>query len=442
MANKESLGGTRRDEKGRRVDSKNRLLRVGEQQRKDGCYMFSYLNPVTGKREFVYSWKLERHDKMPAGKRPDISLREKEKQIERDLFDNITPKGNNYTVLQLVELYIETKTKVRKTTSGGYKTCVNFLKKDPMGSKRIDTVSIADAKKWLVKLQADGMGYSSIKSKRGVLRPAFQLAADSDWIRKNPFDFELKDLLIDDSVKRYALTEREERLYLNFIKNDEHYKQYYDGMFLLFKLGLRVSEFCGLTKKDIDFKNRLINIDHQLQYTGGSGAYIEHNTKTDAGVRKLPMDDEVYECLKRVIKNRPKPKIEPIIDGYGGFLFLNKYNRPTLAYYWEKKFAYSIAKYNSIYKEELRKFSCHHARHTRITRWIKQGLSVKTVQYLAGHSDITTTLNCYTHFYYEDVLEDINKTKKAEQLLSELNGISGSDSKKELMEVLKGVINQ
>ena len=58
----------------KRRDNKNRILRIGEQQRADGRYLFSTLDPISKKRIFVYSWKLERHDKMPEGKKPDLSL--------------------------------------------------------------------------------------------------------------------------------------------------------------------------------------------------------------------------------------------------------------------------------------------------------------------------------------------------------------------------------
>ena len=73
----------------KRRDNKNRILRMGEQQRADGRYLFSTIDPITKKRKFVYSWKLERYDKMPEGKKPDLSLREKEKLLERDLANSI-----------------------------------------------------------------------------------------------------------------------------------------------------------------------------------------------------------------------------------------------------------------------------------------------------------------------------------------------------------------
>ena len=73
----------------KRRDNKNRILRNGESQRKDGRYAFKY-SDANGKAQFVYSWKLESTDKLPAGKRDCLSLREKEKQIlntARKLFE-------------------------------------------------------------------------------------------------------------------------------------------------------------------------------------------------------------------------------------------------------------------------------------------------------------------------------------------------------------------
>ena len=69
---------------------------------------------------------------------------------------------------------------------------------------------------------------------------------------------------------------------LEFVQKDDHFRRYYEGIFILIKTGLRISEFCGLTIKDIDLKNRIINIDHQLQRIGSMEYHIE-STKTNAG---------------------------------------------------------------------------------------------------------------------------------------------------------------
>ena len=240
---------------------------------------------------------------------------------------------------------------------------MNFLKKDPFGEKRIDTVRVLDAKEWIVGLQKKGKGYSSIHSIRGVLRPAFALAAESDFIRKNPFDFELKEVLINDSSKRDAVEPSVEKRFLDFVKNDETYRECYDGMFILFKTGLRVSELSGLTLRDIDMKERTININHQLQTTGHKGKYIEE-TKTNAGTRILPMTEEVYEAFQRVLENRKSPKVEQIIDGYSGFLFLDRRGKAMVSYQWEKCFQRAVEKHNKENKRKLPKITPHICRHT------------------------------------------------------------------------------
>lgn len=395
----------------KRRDSKGRILRTGEQQRSNGQYMFTYKGKDK-KNHFVYSWKLEPTDKLPAGARDCKSLREKEMEIQKSLNEEVAYHGGDVTVLELAERYISTKTGVRHNTRAGYKTVVNILKKEEFGSKRIDTVKVSDAKLWLIKLQSeDKRSYSSIHSIRGVLRPAFRMAVEDDLIRKNPFEWELATVLINDSVSREAVTPRQERLFLDFIKGDKHYSQYYDGMYILFKTGMRISEFCGLTLSDVDMKERKIHIDKQLQRTR-EGKYIIADTKTTYGERYLPMTEEVYQCFKKLIAKRRKTKVEPMVDGVGGFLVLDQNGMPCLANHWEKRFQYALGKYNRTYKEELPAITPHVCRHTYCSNMAKSGVGAKTLQYLMGHADIVTTLNVYTHLGYDDVEKEVRGLEK------------------------------
>lgn len=341
----------------KRRDNKNRILRNGESQRKDGRYAFKYIDS-TGKQQFVYSWKLERTDKLPQGKRNDISLREKEKMILKDLDDEIVPRGGEMTVVELVRKYILQKTGVRHNTEANYNFVLNIIKKEDFGKKRIDRVKLSDAKAWLIKLQKDGRGYSTIHSVRGVVRPAFQMAVDDDLIRKNPFEFQLATVVVNDSVTREAITRKQERTFLEFVKNDKHFCKYYDGIYVLFKTGLRISEFVGLTIQDVDLKNRKLNVDHQLQRKRNM-EYVIEDTKTNCGTRVIPMADDVYECFERIISNRKKPKVEPMIDGKSVFLYLDKNDMPMVALHWEKYFQHICQKYNSIYKVQMPKVTPH-----------------------------------------------------------------------------------
>lgn len=391
-----------------RRDNKGRKLFNGESQRKDGKYEYKY-HDAWGKRKTVYSWKLTPTDRVPAGKRDDISLREKIKQIQKDLNSNITPDGGNFTVLELVEKYISQKTGVRHNTRSNYKFVVNVIKKEAFGQKRIDKIKVSDAKEWLIKMQQiDGRGYSSIHTIRGVVRPAFQMAVDDDLLVKNPFEFQLNTVVVNDSVTREAITRQQERDFLEFVKNDKHFCKYYDGIYILFKTGLRISEFFGLTKKNIDFENSRIIVDHQLQRTRDM-KYIIEDTKTERGERMVPMTPEVKEAFRRILANRKNPKVEPMVDGYSGFLFLDKNGRPMVALHWEKYFQHIREKYNKIYRIQMPKVTPHVCRHTFCSNMAKSGMNPKTLQYIMGHSDISVTLNVYTHLNYDDAEEEMQK---------------------------------
>lgn len=391
----------------KRRDNRGRVLRFGESQRQDGRYAFKYKDN-DGSVKFVYSWRLDKNDRTPAGKKRELSLREKEKQIEHDLFDHIVSNGGNYTVLELVKKYVSLKTGVRHNTEANYNFVINIIAKADFGKLRIDKVHLSDAKGWLIKLQKEGRGYSTIHSVRGVLRPAFQMAVDDDLIRKNPFNFELASVVVNDSVTREAITRKQEREFLSFIQADEHFSRYYDGIYILFHTGLRISEFCGLTIGDIDFKEMRINVDHQLQRKRDM-TYVVEPTKTTSGTRMVPMTKEVADCFRRILANRIKPKVEPMIDGYTGFLFLDKNEMPMVALHWEKYFKHILDKYNSIYKVQLPKITPHVCRHTFCSNMAKSGMNPKTLQYIMGHSDISVTLNTYSHVGFEDAKEELSR---------------------------------
>lgn len=390
-----------------RKDNKGRRLATGESQDKDGRYRYRY-NDSFGKRKSVYSWRLTESDPYPKGKRKDISLREKEKEVEKALRNAVATSGGNMTVLELVQKYISQKRGVKHNTQANYNFVINVIKKEDFGAKRIDTIKLSDAKTWLIKLQDDGRGYSSIHSIRGVVRPAFQMAVDDDLINKNPFEFQLATVVVNDSVTREAITRKQQREFLRFIKADKHFCKYYDGIYILFHTGLRVSEFVGLTINDIEFNKERIKVDHQLQRTRNM-KYEILTPKTEKGERYVPMQKDVADCFRRVIQNRKHPKIEPMIDGYSGFLFLDKNDMPMVALHWEKYFQHIREKYNSIYRVQMPCITPHVCRHTFCSNMAKSGMNPKTLQYIMGHSDIGVTLNTYTHLQFEDALEEMKK---------------------------------
>ena len=298
--------------KGQRRDSKHRILHTGESVRANGKYQYKYM--VDGKPKFLYSWRLVPTDPQPIGKQPCLSLRELEKMVGKDLESRLDPMGKKMTVNELVARYLRTRTGVKPNTLQGYKYVQNILNKEEFGNLKIATVKTSDAKLFLIKLQEDGRGSSTVKTIRGVLRPAFQMAVDDDILLKNPFGFELVGVIVNTEKTRKALTRSQMNKFLKFVHYDNVYYKYYDVFYILFHTGLRISEFCGLTIKDIDMENRIINIDHQLQRTSQM-EYIIESTKSNAGTRKIPMTEDVYQTFERILENRPKDLPEKMVCG-------------------------------------------------------------------------------------------------------------------------------
>ena len=136
---------------------------------------------------------------------------------------------------------------------------------------------------------------------------------------------------------------------------------------------------------------------------------LSDKPKTESGERYVPMSGEVMACFKRILKDRGNPKVEPMVDGMTGFLFLDKNDMPMVVLHWEKYFQHIREKYNSIYKVQMPPITPHVCRHTFCYNMAKPGMNPKMLQYIMGHSDISVTMNTYTHVKFQDAQEDFQK---------------------------------
>ena len=391
----------------KRRDSKGRILRTGESQRKDGRYAYKYTDAY-GKPQFVYSWRLVATDKAPAGKRDDLPLREKVKEIQRDLDDGIDTIGKKMTVCQLYAKQNSHRKNVKRSTEKGREYLMAVRKADPLGGRSIDTVKLSDAKEWAIRMSEKGYAYKTINNWKRSLKAAFYTAIEDDCIRKNPFNFALDTVLEDDTEEKIALTQEQEENLLAFAAGDPVYRKYCDEIIVLLGTGLRISELCGLTV-DLDFANRQINVDHQLLRDSETGYYVDV-PKTKSGARQVPMSDKVYEALKRAVKNRGKAAAVNI-DGYKDFLFLNQNGYPKTASSYESMFKGLVKKYNKQHKEDeaLPNITPHTMRHTFCTRLANAGMNPKALQYIMGHSNITMTLNYYAHATFASAKAEMDR---------------------------------
>ena len=376
-----------RDEK--RRDSKGRLLKSGESQRSDGRYAYKYTDTF-GKPQFVYSWKLVPTDKIPAGKRPDLSLREKVKQIQQDIADGIVKRGTKKSRQQLMKL----------------------LSDDKLGAASIDSVKLSDAKEWALRMQEQGIAYHTICNSKRSLKAIFYMAIQDDCIRKNPFDFPINDVINDDTEPKVPLTPAQEEELLKFMQDDPVYAKYYDEVVILLETGLRISELCGLTENDLNFEQRFVNVDHQLLRSTEDGYYIE-TPKTDSGFRQVPMSAAAYEAFQRVLKNRKGAKAIQV-DGYSNFLFLNRNGLPKVAVNYDAMFKGLAKKFNKCHKEPLPTVMTPHTmRHTFCTRMANAGMNPKALQYIMGHANIVMTLNYYAHATFQSAQAEMARLEAA-----------------------------
>ena len=104
---------------------------------------------------------------------------------------------------------------------------------------------------------------------------------------------------------RHALTLEQQRAFIRYVEDNEKFENWVTLFKFLLGTGCRIGEAVGIRWEDIDFKKRIISINHSLVYY--SREYKEHSTcsfsislpKTEAGIRIIPMMDTVYEALKK-----------------------------------------------------------------------------------------------------------------------------------------------
>ena len=136
---------------------------------------------------------------------------------------------------------------------------------------------------------------------------------------------------------------------------------------------------------------------------------IVETTKTDAGTRVLPITEDVAQMFQAIIEDRNAPKVEKSIDGYSGFLFCDDNGMPLVAMHWQHRFNHMVGRYNDIYRVQMPNITPHVCRHTYCSNMAKSGMNPKTLQYLMGHSDISVTMNVYTHIGFDDAEEELKR---------------------------------
>lgn len=398
-----------------RRDTKNRLLGKGEYQKSDGRYMYRYVDSK-GNSRFVYSWTLTQTDRPPKGKHSEKCLRELEKEIAKDLQDEIDSfKAKKMTLNAFYEDYIEQKQELKTSTRTNYKYIYKKYVWDSIGRRKLPEIKYSDIKKFYNHLIREvGFKPNSMETIHTILHPIFATAVRDGYIRVNPTDgvmAEIKKSNDWEKPKRHALSVSEQEAFVEFTKSHRVYSHWLPLFTVLLGTGCRVGEIVGLTWDDCDFKNGIININHSLiyrpdEYTGKSGFYIS-TPKTKAGEREIPM----FEAVRKALLNERMRQMregfnQTVIDGYSGFIFSNRFNGVLSPHNINRAIERITRDYN-VEESELAArqnreplllphFSVHNLRHTFCTRMCENESNIKVIQEIMGHSDISTTMDVYS----------------------------------------------
>ena len=397
-----------------RKDNKGRVLHTGEQQRKDGIYLYRYTD-INGKRQTVY-----------AGDLPE--LREKEKQIKKDLDDNILTDNavKNMTLNSLFEKNMGYKSLTKATRFNHQRLWKNHVA-DDIGNIKVIQLKTSHIKGFYKKKSEQGYSRSTIELLHTLLLPTLEMAVEDDIIRKNPANNIKLSEYGREEKKKEILTIEQQESFFRFLENSNTYNVYVPMFTILLELGLRCGELIGLTWKDVSFTENTLSINHQLIYKNyGDGCKFHISSpKTQAGVRVIPLTEKVIKAFseQKKLNFMLGRCCDKEIEGYSDFIFIAKTGSPYMPSAINNVIYNIIKAYNKeemlLAKKENReplllpKVSVHCFRHTACTNKARQGMNIKVLQYIMGHSDSSMTLDVYNHLNNEnDVREEIQKLEK------------------------------
>lgn len=398
----------------KRKDNKGRNLKDGESQRPDGTYRYRYTD-ASGKRRDIYSSRLVPTDKPVPGSRSELSLREKEKLVNRDLDDGIKAQVENKATLNdMFHLYISGKSKLKQSTKTNYIYMYEKYVQDTLGSKQIKTINYSTIYSFYCNL-IDNLGFkpNSMEVIHTILHPVFRLAVRDNCIRTNPTEgvmAEIKNSYDWEKPHRIALTIQEQEAFMRFISESQTYSRWQPLMTVFLGTGCRVGEIIGLRWEDCDFENGIISINHNMLYrkyeSDDASRFHITTPKTAAGTRIIPMLSEVRNALLTEYGLQQEFGFcDEIVDGYTGFIFQNRYgglfsphdiNRAIERIY----IAHNEQEAANAHRENrqpllIPHFSVHNLRHTFCTRFCENESNLKVIQEIMGHADIETTMNIY-----------------------------------------------
>lgn len=275
----------------------------------------------------------------------------------------------------------------------------NHIKNSIIANKKIKNIKLHDIQLYYNSLAKEGYSSSMLKQIHKLIAPCISYAYDNNIILKD-FTKGLVIPKIEDKEKEInPFTLEEQKAFIEAIKGHSYEVLFLTALFT----GLRRGELLALTWDDIDFNNNTININKSLGRYRVYGKFqnIIQEPKTKNAIRTVDIPSKLIPRLKQ---HRTKQKELTLKSARA---WENKHN---LVFPSIKNGDYinisspGINLKRILTKHNIRQIRFHDLRHTYATRLFELDVNPKTVQMLLGHSNISITLNIYTH-----VMKDIKK---------------------------------
>ena len=244
----------REEMKEKRFDSRGTELFCGEYERTDGRYSYHYRNRQ-GEWKWIYAMRLS-------------DLRNEEVKIMYLHQLDITKQIRNISFNDQYALWIASKQNIRSSTRAGYELLYDRFIKNSIGKELIDEITTFDIKSHYMSLHInERVSVETISRVQNVMYQVFQSAVERGLIFRNPAERACKDLVRNHSKHksiRNGLSTEQAESFLCFLENSPKNRRWYPVVYTLIYTGLRISELAGLRWDDVDFKRKLITVDHAM----------------------------------------------------------------------------------------------------------------------------------------------------------------------------------
>ena len=386
-----------------RKDSKGRALKKGEFQRaSDGKYAYSYRDP-DGVRRYIYSKDLKK-------------LRQRVEQLVKDQLDGLDVYvAGNADINFVFDRRMSTKSELGSNTRSNYIYMYDRFIRNGFGKRKIGSIKYSDVLQFYHDLLYEkDLQINTVEIIHTLLHPTFQLAVRDGVIRNNPSDGVLGELKKkspgNKTGVRHALTLEQQKAFMAYMAHSPVFEKWSPFFTVLLGTGCRIGELIGLRWEDVDLDKRTININHQLTYyPRGDERKNEFRAswpKTKAGIRVIPMMDQVYNALQGEYDRQMEEGFSTVnVDGITGIIFTNRFGQPhnpqtvnrAIKRIYEAHNAEEMVKAKREHREPviIPHFSNHHLRHTFCSRLCENDINPKVLQSLMGHASIETTMDIY-----------------------------------------------